>query len=181
MAVGATIATAVWVMLPAYVPNNTAVIAGGGHPIDGGRTWRGRRLLGDGKTWRGTMAGIIVGTGIAFGLNMLQPSIHHLIGISLPVFTASAAIGLPVGAMVGDMAASFVKRRTGRERGAPFPGVDQLDFVAGALILVAIIATDWFMATFTLPVIVTVLVLTPILHVGTNAIGYFLGFKQEPY
>ena len=34
-----TVAVAVWVMLPAYIPNNVAVLAGGGRPIDGGRTW----------------------------------------------------------------------------------------------------------------------------------------------
>ncbi|MFD1527454.1 CDP-archaeol synthase, partial [Halolamina salina] len=42
------IADALWAMLPAYVPNNAAVLAGGGRPIDGGRTLGGARLLGDG-------------------------------------------------------------------------------------------------------------------------------------
>ncbi len=50
-----TIVIAFWAMLPAYVPNNAAVLAGGGRPIDGGRTWDGKRVLGDGKTWRGTL------------------------------------------------------------------------------------------------------------------------------
>jgi CDP-2,3-bis-(O-geranylgeranyl)-sn-glycerol synthase len=30
-------------------------------------------------------------------------------------------------------------------------------------------------------VLVVVLVLTPILHVGTNIIAYWLGFKNEPW
>ena len=50
-----TVAVAIWAMLPAYIPNNVAVLAGGGRPIDGGRTLDdGNRALGDGKTWRGT-------------------------------------------------------------------------------------------------------------------------------
>ncbi|MFB6219607.1 MAG: CDP-archaeol synthase, partial [Halobacteriaceae archaeon] len=55
------VGVALWAMLPAYVPNNAAVLVGGGRPIDGGRTWRGRRLLGDGKTWRGTAGGVAAG------------------------------------------------------------------------------------------------------------------------
>ncbi|HUU07508.1 MAG TPA: CDP-archaeol synthase, partial [Thermoplasmata archaeon] len=41
-----------WLMLPALIPNPAAVLVGGGTPMDLGRTWRGRRVLGDGKTWR---------------------------------------------------------------------------------------------------------------------------------
>jgi CDP-2,3-bis-(O-geranylgeranyl)-sn-glycerol synthase len=83
--------------------------------------------------------------------------------------------------MLGDILASFAKRRTGRERGAVFPVVDQLDFVVVALLLTAILSFGWFRETFTLPVIVAVIVLTPILHVGTNAIAYAFGLKDEPW
>ena len=69
--IGALVATAFWAMLPAYVPNNAAVLAGGGRPIDGGREWRGARLLGDGKTWRGTAVGTAVGVAVALALNRL--------------------------------------------------------------------------------------------------------------
>ncbi len=92
-----------------------------------------------------------------------------------------AAVALPLGAMVGDIGASFLKRRTGRERGAPFPGVDQLDFVVGALLLGAVAAPGWFADTFTLPVLAVVVVVTPLLHVGTNGIAYVLGLKDEPW
>lgn len=176
-----TVVTAIWVMLPAYLPNNTAVIAGGGRPIDGWRSWRGRRVLGDGKTWRGTFIGIIAGMVVAIGLNLGRGSVQEVLGIALPGFPVTAIVGLPAGAMLGDTAASFVKRRTGRDRGAPFPGIDQLDFVVGALLLVTLIDTEWAIATFTIPVILAILILTPILHVGTNVLGYLLGFKQEPY
>ncbi|MFW6318076.1 MAG: CDP-archaeol synthase, partial [Halorubrum sp.] len=67
--IGSLVATAFWAMVPAYVPNNAAVLAGGGRPIDGGREWRGARLLGDGKTWRGTAVGTLVGVVLALVLN----------------------------------------------------------------------------------------------------------------
>jgi CDP-2,3-bis-(O-geranylgeranyl)-sn-glycerol synthase len=83
--------------------------------------------------------------------------------------------------MLGDIGASFLKRRTGRERGAAFPGLDQLDFVVGALLLAAVADFGWFTETFTVPVIVAILVATPLLHVVTNAIAYWLGLKDEPW
>ncbi len=181
MAVLETIVLAVWAMLPAYVPNNAAVLAGGGRPIDGGRTWGGKRVLGDGKTWRGTAAGIIAGLALAGLLSAAAGDVSQLLGVDLPEFTVPAALGLAAGAMLGDILASFLKRRTGRERGAMFPGLDQLDFVAVSLPLTALLATEWFQTVFTWEVILVVVVLTPLLHVGTNAIGYALGLKNEPW
>lgn len=90
-------------------------------------------------------------------------------------------IALPAGAMGGDIAASLMKRRLGRDRGAAMPGLDQLDFVVGALLLTVIVAPSWFGQTFTLPVLFVVVVLTPLLHVGSNVIAYGFGWKDEPY
>jgi len=177
----ATIGVAFWAMLPAYVPNNAAVLAGGGRPIDGGRTWHGARLLGDGKTWRGTAVGSTAGFLLAWLLNVLQPGASGALGVPFPVFPLVATVTLPVGAMLGDILASFVKRRSGRERGASFPGLDQLDFVVVALVLTALAAWPWFGETYTLPVLVAVLVMTPLLHVGTNVVAYALGLKNEPW
>lgn len=181
MNVLSVVAVAVWAMLPAYVPNNAAVLAGGGRPIDGGRAWGDRRVLGDGKTWRGTAVGTIVGVVVAGLLNLLEPSVSATLGVSLPQFPAVVAVGLAAGAMLGDILASFLKRRTGRERGAAFPVVDQLDFVVVALATVFLLAPSWFTDVFTLPVIVAVIVLTPALHLVTNGIAYLLGLKNEPW
>jgi CDP-2,3-bis-(O-geranylgeranyl)-sn-glycerol synthase len=175
------LATAIWAMLPAYLPNNVAVVVGGGPPIDGGRTWDGERLLGDGKTWRGTAGGWLAGLLLALGLNQVQPAAADLLGVGLPTFPLAAALALPFGAMLGDVGASFLKRRTGRERGAPFPLVDQLDFVAGALLVALLAAPGWTLTVFTPVVILAVLVLTPLLHVLTNGIAYVLGLKDEPW
>ena len=178
-----TLAVALWAMLPAYVPNNAAVLAGGGKPIDGGRFWRGKRLLGDGKSWRGTFVGTAVGALLALGLNAVHPAAVDVLGVGLPTFPLVAVISLPLGAMLGDILASFLKRRTGRERGAPFPIVDQLDFAVVALLLTAMLSPDWFIGTFLDPptVLLAVVLVTPLLHVVTNGIAYVLGLKNEPW
>ncbi|WP_435349083.1 CDP-2,3-bis-(O-geranylgeranyl)-sn-glycerol synthase [Haloarchaeobius sp. HRN-SO-5] len=177
MDVAWTVVTALWAILPAYLPNSVAVVVGGGRPIDGGRTWRGDRLLGDGKTWRGFVVGSLAGVAVAFAMNAVRPALAP----ALPAFPAAVAIALPVGAMLGDAAGSFLKRRTGRERGAPFPVVDRFGFLVGALGLALVVAPDWTLGTFTGPVLVVVLVVTPLLHRGTNSAAYRLGLKDEPW
>ncbi|MFB6256204.1 MAG: CDP-2,3-bis-(O-geranylgeranyl)-sn-glycerol synthase [Haloplanus sp.] len=175
------VAGALWAMLPAYVPNNAAVLAGGGQPIDGGRTLDGRRLLGDGKTWRGTVAGTLVGVALAVALNAARPTVVAALGAHLPAFPLRAAVGLASGAMVGDIGASFLKRRLGQQRGAAVPGLDQLDFVVGALALAALLAPAWTVSTFSLPRLAVVVVATPLLHLLTNTGAYLLGLKAEPW
>lgn len=173
--------TAFWAMLPAYVPNNVAVLAGGGRPIDGGRTLGGSRVLGDGKTWRGTVLGVLAGVALALALDVVSPDVGSALGVTLPSFPLGPTLALPIGAMLGDILASFIKRRTGRQRGAAAPGLDQLDFVVGALLVTLVVAPGWFGRTFTLPVLLVVIILTPILHVATNGIAYGLGLKSEPW
>jgi CDP-2,3-bis-(O-geranylgeranyl)-sn-glycerol synthase len=179
--IGSLVATAFWAMVPAYVPNNAAVLAGGGRPIDGGREWRGARVLGDGKTWRGTAVGTLVGVVLALALNAANDPASAALGVDLPTFSLPAAFALAFGAMCGDIGASFLKRRSGRERGAAFPGLDQLDFVIGALLFALVVDTGWTLDTFTLPVLAAVLVMTPVLHVVTNVGAYALGLKNEPW
>jgi CDP-2,3-bis-(O-geranylgeranyl)-sn-glycerol synthase len=181
MTVATLLLTALWVMLPAYVPNSAAVLGGGGPPIDGGRTYKGRRLLGDGKTWRGTAVGIAVGVLVARLLNWLQPAASELLGVSLPIFPVWVMVSLPTGAMLGDIIASFLKRRTGRDRGATVPLLDQLDFVVVALGLTVVVAPEWVLPMLSATLVAIVVVLTPLFHLGTNVIAYRLGLKNEPW
>jgi CDP-2,3-bis-(O-geranylgeranyl)-sn-glycerol synthase len=156
---------------------------GGGelHGADARDHLHGRRLLGDGKTWRGTAAGTLAGTALALLLTTVAAQASDIVGYPLPAFPLGAGLGLAFGAMVGDIAASFLKRRSGRERGASYPGLDQLDFVVGALAGALLFAPSWTLATFSLPIVVAVLVVTPLLHVVTNVIAYLLGAKNEPW
>ncbi len=164
-------------MLPAYIANPTAVVFGGGKAIDFGKNWRdGRRILGDGKTFRGLVGG--TACGIVIGLIQRQVASGNEIFV-IPSMTA--IITLSFGALLGDMVKSFFKRRAGFERGAELPVIDQLDFVAGAWVLTYVFDPQWFLDNFTFWIIITVLVLTPVLHRLTNIIGYYIKVKKEPW
>ncbi len=169
---------ATWLMLPAYIANPTAVVFGGGTPIDHGKNWKdGRRIFGDGKTYRGLIGG--TACGIVTGLVQMQ-----IVSLeNLGTFTLAAIISLSSGALFGDIIKSFFKRRLGYERGAKFPIVDQLDFVAGAWILTYAFNPEWFTDNFLSSpwIMVTVLLLTPLLHRLTNIIGYYAKLKKEPW
>jgi len=172
---------AFWLMLPAYIPNNCAVLFGGGTPLDFGRYFHdGNRMLGDGKTFRGTIAGTIGGISIGLLLNYFAP------GLGLPSFGSGSdqlliLLGLSLGAMLGDIVAAFFKRRMGLKRGAKLFIIDQLDFVLGAWALTIILAPQWFWENFTLQVVIVVLLITPVLHRTMNIIGYRIGSKREPW
>ncbi|MFO7872837.1 MAG: CDP-2,3-bis-(O-geranylgeranyl)-sn-glycerol synthase [Candidatus Undinarchaeales archaeon] len=148
----------IWV-LPAYVANASPVIFGGGKPLDFGKKFiDGKRILGNGKTIKGFIAGIFAGSFIGFVEGIL------LIGFLLAL-----------GAILGDLAGSFIKRRVGIKRGQPFWVLDQFDFVIGALLLVSLIELP------ALEVIIAVLLITPALHLLTNFIAYKLDMKKVPW
>ncbi len=172
----AVIIKAAWLMLPAYIANPTAVVFGGGAPIDFGKNWRdGRRILGSGKTFRGLFGG--TACGVIIGLLQRQATASDI--FIIPSITA--IITLSSGALLGDIVKSFFKRRLGFERGAKLPLIDQLDFVAGAWILTYIFDPQWFNDNFTFWIIITVLILTPVLHRLTNILGYYIKVKKEPW
>ncbi|MHA1632343.1 MAG: CDP-2,3-bis-(O-geranylgeranyl)-sn-glycerol synthase [Candidatus Freyarchaeota archaeon] len=82
---------------------------------------------------------------------------------------------LSMGALVGDLAGSFIKRRLKMERGKPAPGLDQLDFVIGAILLSSIFYVP------PIEILVTALLLTPAVHLTANITGYALNLKKEPW
>jgi CDP-2,3-bis-(O-geranylgeranyl)-sn-glycerol synthase len=173
--------TAFWLMLPAYLPNNCAVLFGGGTPLDLGKTFHdGNRMLGDGKTFKGTIAGTLGGIIIGLLLNYLAPSLG-LPSFGFGVSQLLVLGGLSFGAMLGDIVAAFFKRRMGLKRGAQLFIIDQLDFVIGSWVLTMILAPIWFWQNFTPSIMIIVLIITPILHRVMNIIGYHMGSKREPW
>lgn len=179
--------TGLWLFLPAMIPNSAAVVFGGGTKMDFGRTWNGKRIFGDGKSWRGFFGGAL--TGIGLGL--------ILIAISL-IWDPSGAWGygpfydnigilacLSFGAVLGDLCGAFIKRRLGMERGQKAPILDQYDFVAGAFLLTSLFHPDWVYATYIegwhILSLVLILVLMFAVHRVVNIIGYRMGLKKEPW
>jgi CDP-2,3-bis-(O-geranylgeranyl)-sn-glycerol synthase len=166
-------------MLPAYLPNPVAALLGGGAPIDAGRTFSdGRRVFGDGKTWRGLIGGVIAG--ILIGLvQILAAGTYDLSW--LPRMTLLSVALLAAGALFGDLIKSFFKRRFGKERGAKWPVADQYDLVAGAFLLLLVFDSGWLFTEVTLPAFACILILTPLLHRAVNIIGYLLKVKEVPW
>ena len=81
-------------------------------PIDGGATFRGRRVFGDNKTWRGVAcAGRLRRRGRRAEIPHRRPvgSLAVIDYGEANPFTLGAAMGL--GAMLGELPNSFVKRR----------------------------------------------------------------------
>jgi len=170
-----SVVVAIWLMLPAYIANVSAAFFGGKTPIDRGISCGKTRLLGDGKTYEGTLKGI--SCGFIFGI--FQHLFLHSFGL-FPSFLV-VLVCLSAGAMFGDMLGSFIKRRLGLKRGAPLPLVDQLDFVAGAWLLLFLFARDWFIESFALNIIIAVVIITPLLHLLTNYVGFKMGRQDVPW
>ena len=142
-------------------------------PLDGGRCWRGRRLLGANKTLRGLMAmppaAALAFIGIERLLAALAPDWHALLW-PLTV-TQWGLLGLACGAvfMLAELPNSFVKRQLDIAPGglpAPGPGRfvgaawDRLDSTLGVLLLLTVLPG----VGASVGVWLSALVLGPLLH-----------------
>ncbi len=178
-----------WIMMPAYLSNTFAVITGGKFPIDQGKIHSdGNRILGDGKTWSGliggTFGGLVIGyLQISHG-NIVIDTIANSKNYNFWGENSLAIIFLlAFGALLGDMTASFFKRRKKLNRGDKSPLLDMFDFIGMALFLTLVFDPLWLKSWILdgYAPLFTLLVATPILHRGVNIIGYKLGIKNEPW
>ncbi len=175
--------------VPAYVANMTPPIVKWlnianplAKPIDGGRQFLGKPLFGDHKTWRG----LILGTFAGICAYCLQISLAHfsffqsiqLIDYLDPKNNIFAVI-LPLGGLLGDLFFSFIKRRTNLEPGASFLFFDQTNYVLGAWVMVKIFTPHSVADNFT--IWLTLILLTLILHIIVNRIGYSLKIHKAKW
>ena len=153
------------------------------HPIDRGRSFHGKRIFGDNKTYRGIVV-VGLGTAIGFGLQALflnQIALIRSIELFDYVFPKSVALGLAVGvaAMLSELPNSFIKRRFEIAPGSAARGwkglvfyvYDQIDFLVGAWIVLAIVV----------PITVGRVLLSSgfllVAHQLMSSIGYALGMR----
>jgi CDP-2,3-bis-(O-geranylgeranyl)-sn-glycerol synthase len=158
---------AVYFIMPAYIANLSGLAFGGTTPVDFGKNFiDGRRITGDGVTWRGLIFGTITGTlvGAIEGVLIWDPAYGLVIGFLLSF-----------GALIGDAVGSFIKRRLGIGRGKPAPILDQLDFIVGALILASLYTT------INSDIVIIIAVLTFIIHIISNIVAYLIGMKDVWY
>jgi CDP-2,3-bis-(O-geranylgeranyl)-sn-glycerol synthase len=146
-------------------------------PIDFGKTYRGYRITGDHKTFRGYVAAII--TGVLFGyIQHLLYSYSSFRDISLLDYSNlsyALFIGLllSLGAMVGDTVKSFFKRQMNVAPGKSWFPFDQIDFILGAFLFVwPFISIDGGYMAISLAVFF-------VGHVLVNITAYFLGMNES--
>ena len=180
------IVQALWLVIPAYIANACALLVGGGTPIDFGKNWKdGRRIFGDGKTWRGLISGAFLGMtgGFAITIAAIYISNSEFAFLDLSDF-GRFPLMIPIissicfGALFGDIFESFFKRRFGIKRGENWIPFDQLDFILGVLLFCFVLSSviqllgftnfNWFFDNFSIWHIVTLLVITPFFHLLAN-------------
>ena len=154
-------------IFPAYCANAAPVLAGGGLPMDFGRNFvDGKRILGKNKTWRGFFFGWAIG--ILVGL------VEGVVFGPVP-YSLLFSVLTPLGALCGDLAGAFMKRRLGIAPGGLLPIIDQVDFVVGALLF------SLPLAVVSLELAIAVLLITPPIHLFTNFLAYKLKLKSNPW
>lgn len=152
-----------------YFANAAPIILHGTIPLDFGKKLFGQRVLGDGKTSLGTFAGILVGTATGALLYFIIPQ------AALIENYFSLIVLLSIGAMVGDLVKSFLKRRLGIKSGQQWAFFDQLDFVVGGLIFSSFIRIPEMV------LVIIILVLTIFTHSAFNYLAFKLKLKKVPW
>jgi CDP-2,3-bis-(O-geranylgeranyl)-sn-glycerol synthase len=167
------IAAAMWFIFPAYCANAAPVIFGGGPQMDFGKKFSdGKPILGSHKTFRGFLAGLIVGTLVAVVQTLLYEQVLFEYGSQ---FSYSILLGfmLSLGALVGDLVESFAKRRLDRPPGSSLQIADEIDFVLGAFLFSLPISPPSWLA-----VLIILLITIPI-HQITNLGAALLNMKNK--
>lgn len=168
---------AFWIFLPAGVANMSPVFVSRlpllkkwDTPLDFGKKWRGKRLLGNNKTWRGVVFGSLIGTITAvIEFTLLVGKLNWLSFIII----AWGGLLLGTGALVGDALESFIKRRVGVKAGQSWFPFDQCDFIIGGL------AFSYPLVRWPLSIALTIFSLYFGLHLLVSYIGHLLGLKER--
>lgn len=153
-------------------------------PIDHGVTFRGRRLFGDSKTWRGVVVAVVG----SIGTVAMQQSLRAYVSAALQVLDYGRldpvwfGCAMGAGAMIGELPNSFVKRQLrippgGTTRGwraVVFYVWDQFDLLTGAWPLLLC----WLRPSILLVTMSFVVALA--VHPLVALVGYAIGARRSP-
>jgi CDP-diglyceride synthetase len=151
-------------------------------PLDGGATWRGRRLFGDNKTWRGAIV-MTLGPLLATVALWQWPWWHD----TIPDAARDAGpllLGLLIGlgVVLGELPNSLLKRqldvapgsRRGGAAGALLTTLDQGDLVLGIwLCLLPVYGMPLWLVAVAFAIVSAI-------HLLINVIGYAIGARSAP-
>jgi CDP-2,3-bis-(O-geranylgeranyl)-sn-glycerol synthase len=148
-----------------------------GRPIDGGRRWRGRRLFGENKTFRGVVA-VAAGTGVGYAISSAA-GVWPAGPLSHPEMAVAVGLLAGAAAMAAELPNSLLKRQLGIAPGSQpggmlgplFHVLDQVDVVAGAwAVLLWVVEPD-------LGTVLASLVFMYVAHQAVTLAGYVLGMR----
>jgi len=164
MEIATLIIEALKFIFPAYCANAVPVIVGGGQPLDLGKNFfDGKPIFGKNKTLRGFFFGLAIGVMVG------------LVEIILFDYPLLFSVLSPFGALMGDLAGAFLKRRLGIAPGGLLPIIDQIDFAIGAILFsLPLTMIYWELA-------IAVIIITAPIHLLTNFLAYKLKLKNNPW
>jgi CDP-2,3-bis-(O-geranylgeranyl)-sn-glycerol synthase len=149
-----------------------------GKPIDGGRTFRGKRIFGDHKTIRGFIIGPLTGALAATELLVIYNYWSYFRDISPIDYSQPETILLGAimgfGALVGDSVKSFFKRQVGVPSGKGWFPYDQIDYIVGG------IAASLYYAKLDASDYIVIAVVWFVLHPISTFVGWLLRLKDSP-
>lgn len=162
-------------MAPVLVKKNFLFLA---TPVDGGRTFAGAPIFGSHKTWRGLIVATLAGGCFYLAeriLFILVPQTTGWIPFDFSLFPWWFGFPFAFGAIMGDLAKSFFKRRFHHAPGVTWFPFDQLDFLIGAAFVASVVVD------FTIPMWFLIVLVGPVFHILVNRIGFLLRFKDSPW
>lgn len=173
------IGQALWFILPAGIANICASLSRYvpilNYPVDFGKSWRGKRIFGDHKTWRGIILGILFGL-LTFWLQQYLYQFDFFENLSLTDYSQQTWVFgflLSSGAVWGDVARSFFKRRVNIAPGKSWFPFDQIDYTIGALVAISFVYfPGWGLSLL-------IIGFGLLLHILFNLIGYVLKLQRN--
>lgn len=144
--------------------------------VDGGKSIRGKRVLGDNKTWRGIGIYFIGTIAVCIFLWLLKtyfPELVHPV-YSINPFLLGAVFSMSY--VTGELVNSFVKRRSGISPGSTTgsktqriaDNIDGISFVVGALFVFMHVAIGYLLVAATMAIVI---------HKATDLFMVRLGLK----
>lgn len=174
-----------WFFAPAGVANIAAFFSGKipflkpySHPVDFSAKFRGKRILGDNKTIRGFIFGIIAAIIIVYLQVFLFNQFIFLRKILSIDYNSINPILFGVlagfGALFGDALKSFFKRQIGVVPGKSWFPFDQIDYIVGGILFTS------FYIRLSLGEYIVLFLVWFLLHPLTTILGYIFKLKDSP-
>ena len=156
-------------MAPVLI-NKVPVINRWNTPLDFGKSYKGERIFGQNKTWRGLVSGVVFAGIIA---SLVATWYYHA---SPDYFRHLVIRGMLMGfgALAGDAIESFFKRQSGIAAGNSWFPFDQTDYIVGGL------AMSLFVSAWNTKLFLVVIFEYFGLHLFTSYLAFKMKLKDKP-